>query len=91
MGSEEGGVVQALFDRKADEAGGSATFAADLANAIAAVDLTDVMQEDKPFRTVEQQGLRDTSIDLTSQRQQQEEGNALGSGAESGTRLPHSG
>ena len=84
-------MVQALYDRKADEAGGSTTFAADLANAIAAVDLTDVMEEDKPFLTVEQQGLRDKSIDLTSQRQQQEEGNALGSAAESGTRPPHSG
>ena len=48
-------MMQALYDRKADEAGGSTNFAADLANAIAAVELTDVMDEDDPFRKVEQQ------------------------------------
>lgn len=84
--------MQALYDKKADEAGGSATFAADLANAIAAVDLTDVMEEDKPFCKVEQQGLRDSSIDLTSQCTQQEEVDAPAAlPAVSGTRLPHTG
>ena len=47
--------MQALYDRKAEEVGGSADFAADLANAIAAVDLTDVMEDENPFRRVEQQ------------------------------------
>ena len=47
--------LQALYDRKAEEAGGSSNFAADLANAIAAVDLTDVMEEDTPFRRIEEQ------------------------------------
>ena len=83
--------MQALYDRKADEAGGSPNFAADLANAIAAVDLTDVMEEDKPFRKVEQQGLRDSSIDLASQCTQQQEVDAPAAPpAVSGTRLPHS-
>ncbi|CAL5223600.1 g6139 [Coccomyxa viridis] len=58
---------QALYDRKAEEVGGSADFAADLANAIAAVDLTDVMEDENPFRRVEQQGLRASSIDLGEQ------------------------
>ena len=84
--------MQALYDRRADEAGGSANFAADLANAIAAVDLTDVMEEDKPFHKVEQQGLRDSSVDLTLQRRQQEEIDAPAAlPAVSGTRLPHFG
>lgn len=47
--------MQALYDRKAEEVGGSVDFAADLANAIAAVDLTDVMQDDNPFKSVEKQ------------------------------------
>ena len=47
--------LQALYDRKAEEAGGSSNFAADLANAIAAVDLVDVMEEDTPFHKVEEQ------------------------------------
>jgi hypothetical protein len=47
--------LQALYHKKAEEAGGSSNFAADLANAIAAVDLTDVMEENTPFRKVEEQ------------------------------------
>ena len=55
MASKRQSAVQALYDRKAEEVGGSADFAADLANAIAAVDLTDVMEDENPFRRVEQQ------------------------------------
>ncbi len=46
--------LQALYEQKAEEVGGSSNFAADLANAIAAVDITDVMEEERPFRKVEE-------------------------------------
>lgn len=43
--------LQALYDRKAADMGNS-TWAADLANAIAAPDYTDVLTEESPFSSV---------------------------------------